>query len=93
MFFVTQLIGLAVIYSYAPTVEQIDVNGTLQNKTVYNIPYGMTPQPEETNVISILIALILAILFIFLLTKLSAPILSIAEFIVIIPSPKLDWIN
>jgi len=72
MFFITQLIGLAVIYSYAPTIEQIEVNGTLQNKTVYNLPYGMTPEPEETDVFSIIIAFILAILFILLLVKLKA---------------------
>lgn len=65
MFFITQLIGLAVIYQYAPHMEQvIDAEGTLTNKTVYNLPYGTEP-PEEVSpkdaLISMVIAMALAV--------------------------------
>lgn len=74
MFLVTQLIGLAVIYSYTPIVQQVEINGTLQNVTVNPLPYGLEP-PEvekEISLISIIFAFIIAIFFVFLLTKLKA---------------------
>ncbi|MBI2628879.1 hypothetical protein HYW74_02255 [Candidatus Pacearchaeota archaeon] len=74
MFLVTQLIGLAVIYSYTPIVQQVMVNGTLQNVTINPLPYGLEP-PEvekEISLLSIIFAFIIAVFFVFLLTKLKA---------------------
>ncbi len=75
MFFVTQLIGLAVIYAYMPHITQVEINGTLQNVTTNPLPYGMQP-PEniekDTSLISIIVAFVIAISFVFLLTKLKA---------------------
>ncbi len=72
MFFVTQLIGLLVIHAYTPIIQEVEINGTLQNITENPLPYGMET-PEETNpasvLSSLLIAFALAILLIFLLMK------------------------
>jgi len=68
MFIVTQLIGLAVIHAYTPVLDE-------QNQTINPLPYGMQPPSEvETGIslVSIIIAFILAITFIFFLTKLKA---------------------
>ncbi len=74
MFLVTQLIGLAVIYSYTPIVQQVEINGTLQNVTINPLPYGLEPPEVEKGIslISIIIAFIVAVVFVFLLTKLKA---------------------
>jgi len=80
MFFLTQLIGLGVVYSYTPVIEQVMINGTLQNVTINPLPYGMEPPPIERQVDFfmmlpyIIIAFVIAILFVFLLTKFKAKI-------------------
>ena len=70
MFLVTQLIGLAVVYSYTPIVNE-------NNETINPLPYGMQP-PEEVekgvSLVSIIIAFVIAIAFIFFLTRLRADI-------------------
>jgi len=76
MFFIAQLIGLAVIDSYSPKiVEVFDENGTLINKTVHNLPYGMEP-PEnidpKSTLISIIIAIVLAVVIMLSLMKFGA---------------------
>lgn len=76
MFFIAQLIGLFIINAYsAKTIEYVDENGTAFNKTVYNIPYGMEP-PEDldpsVNLVSIIFAIILAVVIMFLLMKFGA---------------------
>jgi len=77
MFLITQLIGLAVIYSYSPKQTQALVNGTLTNITITpQLPYGMQP-PEmqpSLSLTSIIIAFIIAIALIFLLMKIKASI-------------------
>ena len=77
MFFITQLIGLAVIYSYSPKQTQTLVNGTLTNVTITpQLPYGMQP-PEmnpQISVTSIIISMLIAVLLIFLLMKIKATI-------------------
>jgi presenilin-like A22 family membrane protease len=86
MFIITQLIGLAVIYSYIPVVQQQLINGTLQNVTINPIPYGMqSPETDSIpSLISIIIAFIIAILVVFLLTKFKASaIMRIWFFIVV----------
>ncbi len=76
MFFLSQLVGLAVIHSYSPTISQTtDANGTIVNVTNYNLPYGMAP-PQGTdanvNLISIVLAVIIAALAMFFLMKFGA---------------------
>src|SRR3989344_4988099 len=73
MFFITQLIGLAVIHQYSPQIVQIqDQEGNLVNKTIYNLPYGAEP-PEEVSpantLISIIIAIAIAVIFMLILMR------------------------
>ena len=86
MFLVTQLIGLAVIYSYTPIIQQVAINGTLQNITVNPLPYGLEP-PEvekEISLLSIIFAFIIAVFFVFLLTKLKAALFIRLWFFVVV---------
>lgn len=73
MFFVTQLIGLAVIQAHSPHAEQIMVNGTLQNVTVQQeLPYGMQPpemKPRDTLFYLMSGIIIATIIFFFLVRK------------------------
>lgn len=75
MFLFTQILGLAVIHAYSPKVEQVIVNGTLQNVTTQpELPYGMQP-PEmkpEVSLVSIVISIVIATLLIFLFSKIRA---------------------
>ena len=48
MFFITQMIGLAVIWAYEPVVKEVIINGTAQNITISPLPYGMEP-PQMQN--------------------------------------------
>ncbi len=77
MFFITQLIGLAVINAYTPKIEQININGTLQNVTINPLPYNLEQPEVDKNVslISIVIAFIFAILLVFILTKFKAAVI------------------
>ena len=89
MFLVAQFIGLAVINSYNPHQTEVqNENGTLTNTTTYNLPYGMGPPEGVTptsNIISIVIALIIAITVMFLLMKFGAQtFLRVWFFVVII---------
>ncbi len=76
MFFVTQLIGLAVLQAYSPVTKEIVIssNETI-NRTVYNLPYGMEP-PEniapKTSLISIIISLFIAVTLMLILMKIKA---------------------
>ena len=74
MFLVTQLIGLAVVYAYTPIVEQVEVDGQLVNVTTNPLPYNLEPPKTEplSALTSIVIAFVIAIIFIFLLTKFKA---------------------
>ena len=75
MFVVTQLIGLAVVGYYTPQIEQVEIDGELVNVTTNPLPYNLEPPTDidkKSSLISIVIAFIIAILFIFLLTKLKA---------------------
>ena len=75
MFVVTQLIGLAVINAYTPQIEQIEIDGELVNVTTNPLPYNLEPPTDldkKSSLISIVIAFVIAILFIFFLTKLKA---------------------
>jgi presenilin-like A22 family membrane protease len=74
MFLITQLIGLAVIDAYTPEIEQVEIDGQLVNVTTNPIPYNLDPPETNPNeaLVSIIIAFIIAILFVFILTKVKA---------------------
>src|SRR3989344_1167551 len=77
MFFITQLIGIYVASIYLPEIKQVinQTTGEVTNSTVYNLPYGLDPpadiKPQE-SLISIVIALIIAVCLMLLLMKLKA---------------------
>src|SRR3989338_5520669 len=77
LFLIAQLIGLFVVSKYSPEVKQGElVNGTATNFTSYNLPYGYDP-PENNpgvNLISIVIAIGIAVFIMFLLMKTAMPI-------------------
>ncbi|MEA3330059.1 MAG: presenilin family intramembrane aspartyl protease [Nanoarchaeota archaeon] len=77
MFVLTQLIGLLVIYAYTPLIEQVEINGTLQNQTLNPLPYGLeSPDVEQDiSLISIIIAFAIAVGILFVLTKFRAAII------------------
>ncbi|MBI2629751.1 hypothetical protein HYW76_01490 [Candidatus Pacearchaeota archaeon] len=79
MFFITQLIGLAVINSYSP-YQEISYNqtsGEYENITISKeLPYGLQP-PEispEISLTSIVVAMIISIILILVLMKIQAKI-------------------
>ena len=79
MFLATQFIGLFVVKSYSPrqAVFYNETSGQYENMTIKTeLPYGLEPPPTEpqTSFISIVIAMIIAILLIFFLMKLGAAI-------------------
>ena len=75
MFLITQLIGIYVASIYLPEIKQVinQTTGEVTNSTVYNLPYGLDPpadiKPQE-SLISIVIALIIAVCLMLLLMKL-----------------------
>ncbi len=78
MFFITQLIGLAVIHAYSPKQEVV-FNETTQQEEIVNVtpqlPYGMQP-PEDlepgVSLTTIITAFIIAIVLIVLLSRIKA---------------------
>jgi len=88
MFFITQLIGIAVINQYSPQVQQtIDDQGNITNKTTYNLPYGMDPpegiEPKHT-LISIIIAIAIAVVFMLILMRYKAELFLRTWFFVVV---------
>lgn len=88
MFFVTQLIGLAVIHQYSPEIIQVqDQEGNLVNKTIYNLPYGAEP-PEEVSpastLVSIIIAIAIAVIFMLILMRYRAELFLRTWFFVVV---------
>ena len=88
MFLLTQLIGIAVIRLYSPTITSVIVDNQTVNVTFYNLPYGLEP-PQNTepksNLISIIIALFISITLLILLMKIRAEVfLRLWFFIVVI---------
>jgi presenilin-like A22 family membrane protease len=88
MFFLTQLIGIAVVNQYSPTVEEfIDVEGNVQSRTTYNLPYGMDP-PEGTTptgtLISIVLAITIAVVLMLVLMKFKAELLLRVWFLLVV---------
>lgn len=111
LFFVAQLIGIFVAHQYLPETVQVvnQSTGELTNQTVYNLPYGLDPptdiRPQE-SIISIVIALIIAVTLMLFLMKLKAEVflrgwftivvilgLSIALNAFLMPFPKAALIS
>lgn len=71
MFFISQLIGIAVIHEYKPLVSVSNQT----NQSTYNLPYGMNP-PQDTNpgssLISVIIAIAIGVVLILTLMKIRA---------------------
>jgi len=91
MFFVTQIIGLVVINAYSPKIIQVKEETPegiiIVNKTITKeIPYGMQP-PEmkpQVSIASIIIAILLATLLFFILTKIRARLILSAWFFFVV---------
>lgn len=88
MFFLTQLVGLAVLKAYTPvTTQVIDTEGNVKNVTDYNLPYGTQP-PEDNNpklnLISFMIALVIGVLLMFFLMRFRANVVIRGWFFLII---------
>ncbi len=88
MFFITQLIGIAVINQYSPKIEQVrDEQGNITNITTYNLPYGMDPPQDikpASTLISIVLAIAIAVIFMLLLMKYKAEFFLRAWFFVVV---------
>ena len=75
MFFITQMIGLAVIWAYEPVVKEVIINGTAQNITISPLPYGMEPPQMQNDsdfwylLPNIIFSFIIAVLLVFFLMK------------------------
>ena len=77
LFFVAQLIGIYVAGQYLPeTIQTVnETTGVVTNSSVYNLPYGLDPptniKPQE-SIISIVLALCIAVLLMLFLMKMRA---------------------
>ncbi|MEK6909132.1 MAG: presenilin family intramembrane aspartyl protease [Nanoarchaeota archaeon] len=77
LFFVAQLIGIYVAHAYLPEIKQVvnETTGEVTNETIYNLPYGLDPptdiKPQE-SILSIIIALCIAVTLMLFLMKLKA---------------------
>lgn len=72
MFFVAQIVGLAVASIYHPVTKEIKIDSTLSvNETTRNLPYGLEPPTYSSNqsLISIISGLVIAIIIFLLLMK------------------------
>ena len=88
MFFITQLVGIAIIGVYSPEITpSVDSQGNVINVTTHNLPYGLEP-PQETdpniNLISIIVAVAIAVTIMLFLMKLRAEIFLRIWFFVVI---------
>jgi len=76
MFFITQLIGIAVIDAYSPEIQKVVTEtGEIKEIEVYNLPYGTNPPQDTTpkqTLLSIIIAFTIAIVLIFALMRINA---------------------
>lgn len=94
MFFLSQLVGIAVNSFYSPITTQVSVpaqnlsNGNLTiNQTTYNLPYGFNPPTDttpESNLFSIVIAIALGVVIILSLMKFRAELFIRGWFFIVI---------
>ncbi len=97
MFFVAQLIGIAVIHSYSPQIKQAtNENGEIVNITTYNLPFGTDPpqniSPKE-SLLSIAIAIFIAVSLMFILMKYRAEIFLRLWFFIVVTLALAITIN
>jgi presenilin-like A22 family membrane protease len=93
MFFLSQLVGIAVNNFYSPTITQVSVpaqnlssNLTI-NQTTYNLPYGFNPPADTTpasNLFSIVVAIALGVVIILSLMKFRAELFIRGWFFIVI---------
>ena len=85
---IAQLIGIFVAGIYSPQTTQVqDTSGNLVNITSYHLPYGMDPPQDinpSTSLVSIIAAIIIAVVAMFLLMKYGATLLLRIWFFVVI---------
>jgi len=78
MFFLTQLIGIAVVNTYSPEIRQVTTeSGEIINITTYNLPYGLDPPQDiepKVSLFTIIGALFFAIILMLLLMRIKAEI-------------------
>jgi len=88
LFFIAQIIGITVINLYHPIVKQVlDENGNVINITTNNLPYGVEPPQNVTpgaSLISIVIAIVIAVFAMFFLMKYGANLFLRVWFFVVI---------
>jgi presenilin-like A22 family membrane protease len=88
MFLVAQLIGILIVSIYSPETKQVlDENGNLVNVTSNNLPYGMEPPQDlnpNTGLFSIIFAIFIAVVAMFLLMKFGAALFLRLWFFVVI---------
>ncbi|MBI5803649.1 hypothetical protein HY450_00225 [Candidatus Pacearchaeota archaeon] len=88
MFFVTQLIGIFVVGQYTPHSEEVvDSEGNIVNVTFTNLPYGLEPPQEvkpSNSLISIMIAIVVAVFVMFILMKYKAEVFLRIWFFVVV---------
>lgn len=89
LFFVAQLVGIYVANVYLPEVKQVinETSGEIINQTIYNLPYGLDPPTDirpKDSVISIVIALCIAVLLMLFLMKLKAETFLRAWFTIVV---------
>jgi presenilin-like A22 family membrane protease len=89
LFFISQLVGIFVAHSYSPQVTEVfnpQTNVTL-NITNYNLPYGTEPPQNiepKSSLISIILAIFLAVLIMTLMMKFGATIFIRIWFFVVV---------
>ena len=97
MFFITQLIGILVIYQYSPQVSYYtDEQGNTLNKTTYNLPYGMDPPEDVTpagTLVSIIIAIFIAVILMLILMRYKAEFFLRAWFFIVVTLALAITIN
>jgi presenilin-like A22 family membrane protease len=88
MFFLAQLIGIAVMNVYSPQTQQVTApDGNQTNVTIYNLPYGMEPPAESTpknTLYTIIFSFLIAVTLIFVLMKIKAELFLRIWFFVVV---------
>ncbi len=97
MFFITQLIGIAVIAKYNPEVQQVvNDKGQIVNQTTYHLPYGTDPPTDidpGSTFISIIISIAIAVILMLVLMKYKAELFLRTWFFVVVTFALAVTIN
>ncbi len=89
MFILAQFIGIFVAHIYTPTIQPTfnESSQTYENRTLYDIPYGFAPPDHvspSSSVLSIVIALVIAVCLMFLLMRFKAEIFLRGWFFIVV---------